>query len=267
MALVDSGAEKAKQAKRVIEILEYFGAGRQPATVMEIARHFGRPQSSTSELLRGLVNMGILYRDTPSLKFSLTPRIASLGSMGQSEVIRNGCLFNYMDKLAKTTRKTVALFGTVGMHVQIFHVDSVPYRQVLEIGNGMKALLTSSTVGQLLLSVLSPKEMQGRVWRLNSEACDEEKFDFKEMVERVASFGLQGYSSGKSGFISNTYLSAILLPQNSNEHPLALGIFYPESSACDADTYVATLKHIVSQIFSCENGHSATDVTSFVRAV
>src|SRR6516165_9678709 len=109
MAAATLESNKAKIAKRVIEVLEFFGARNQPATVMDIARRYGRPQSSTSELLSSLVEMGLLYKDAASRSFTPTPRLATLGVSGQPDIIRDGRLFNYMDRLAQTTRQTVAL--------------------------------------------------------------------------------------------------------------------------------------------------------------
>src|SRR5262245_41006196 len=71
---------KAKTARRVIEVLEYFDEEHRQATVMDIVRRYNRPQSSTSELLASLVDMGILYKDASSRSYTLTPRAAILGS-------------------------------------------------------------------------------------------------------------------------------------------------------------------------------------------
>src|SRR5438093_10206017 len=73
-------ANKAKTARRVIEVLEYFDEQNPHATVMDIVRRYKRPQSSTSELLASLVEMGILYKDAASRSYTPTPRAALLGS-------------------------------------------------------------------------------------------------------------------------------------------------------------------------------------------
>ena len=64
MATVESN--KAKIAKRVIEVLEFFDVEHPQATVMDIVRRYNRPQSSTSELLSSLVGLGLLYKDAYS---------------------------------------------------------------------------------------------------------------------------------------------------------------------------------------------------------
>ena len=68
--------KQVKSAKRVLQVFEYFGASRQQATVMEIAREFGYPQSSTSELLGCLVELGFLRRDRHTRMYRPSARVA-----------------------------------------------------------------------------------------------------------------------------------------------------------------------------------------------
>ena len=61
MPVTSGSSNKAKIARRVIEVLEYFDDNHREATVMDIVRRYNRPQSSTSELLSSLVDLGLLY--------------------------------------------------------------------------------------------------------------------------------------------------------------------------------------------------------------
>lgn len=49
-----------KSAGRVLQILEFFDDVKREANVVEICRALGYPQSSTSVLLRSLVQLGYL---------------------------------------------------------------------------------------------------------------------------------------------------------------------------------------------------------------
>jgi len=270
MSTVKLESNKAKIAKRVIEVFEFFGGTRQPATVMDIARHYGRPQSSTSELLSSLVEIGLLYKDPASRSFTPTPRLATLGVAAQPEVIRDGRLFNFMDRLAQTTRKSVALFGIVGTHVQVFHWISSARPLSREIGCGSSELLSNSTGGLLLLSALPSDQARGMLWRLNADAAPDAKFDHAEMVERVAGLRRDGHATGKSGFINSAHMSAILLPHEIDERPLALGVLYPSEAARDADALIETMKHGVRQVFNDsprEYSPISSAPTEFIRAV
>jgi DNA-binding IclR family transcriptional regulator len=110
---------KAKTARRVIEVLEFFDEQNRHATVMDIARRYKRPQSSTSELLAILVEMGLLYKDPTSRSFTPTPRAAMLGSMCQPRMVRDGRLSMLMERLAAQTGYGAAVTGKVGQQVQM----------------------------------------------------------------------------------------------------------------------------------------------------
>ncbi len=96
MANRPASSNKAKIARRVVEVLEYFDDAHRDATVMDIVRRYDRPQSSTSELLSSLVELGLLRKDREARTYSLTPRAALLGTGGQAGAVRDGRLVNYL---------------------------------------------------------------------------------------------------------------------------------------------------------------------------
>ena len=115
-----NSSNKAKIAKRVIEVLDFFDHDHRSATVMDIVRRYDRPQSSTSELLSSLVDLGLLYKDMTTRSYTLTPRAALLGSQTQPDIIRDGRLTNLVHKIAAQTHLSVGIFGMVGLEAQIF---------------------------------------------------------------------------------------------------------------------------------------------------
>lgn len=242
-------SNKTKIAKRVIEVFEFFDNNNRQATVMDIVRCYGRPQSSTSELLASLVEMGLLYKDQRSRTYRPTPRLATLGSSVQPGIVRDGRLFAFMDRLAQSSRYSVALFGQVGTHVQIFRwsAGQQPVGTGLGVGSGSSERLSASTAGQLLLATMSNDEAGKILRRLNAEAPDDEKFSYTTMLERVALWQRQGHATGDAGFAPATRVTAVLLPTGLNDRPLALGMVYPAAAAIDTDALVATLKNGIDQ--------------------
>jgi len=91
-----------KSAARVLEVFECFDRVQRPASVTEIARVLGYPQSSTSELLRSLVAPGYLESEpedrrscSPTARLPLPgawlqPPLA-VGIGGWSKSIRDEC--------------------------------------------------------------------------------------------------------------------------------------------------------------------------------
>jgi DNA-binding IclR family transcriptional regulator len=259
---------KAKIAKRVIEVFEFFNENTQQATVMDIVRRYGRPQSSTSELLATLVEMGLLYKDSRSRYYSPTPRLAALGVSAQPEIIRNGHLFAFMDRLAQTTRNTVALFGMVGTNVQIFRLSAGPEPVMREIGYGACEQLSASAAGLLLLSTLPAEQASRILWRLNAETPLDEKFNPVETREHVAGLRRQGHAVGPAGFCPGVQMVATLLPRNGTERPLALGMLYPAATAVDAEALVATMNRSIAQcILPGEAAYPTTAAAPFMMAV
>jgi DNA-binding IclR family transcriptional regulator len=260
---------KAKIAKRVIEVFEFFNETNQKATVMDIVRRYGRPQSSTSELLATLVEMGLLYKDSRSRYYSPTPRLAALGISAQPDIIRNGHLFAFMDRLAQTTRHSVALFGMVGTSVQIFRLSSGPEPVLREIAYGACEQLAASAAGLLLLSTLPPEQSNRILWRLNAEAPAEEKFNPAETRDHVAGLRRQGYAMGDAGFCPGLQMVTTLLPRTGAERPLALGLMYPAHAASiDAEALVATMNRGIAQCGARgESEFSAPPAAPFMMAV
>ena len=251
-------SNKTKIAKRVIEVFEFFDEHSPRATVMDIVRRYGRPQSSTSELLASLVEMGLLYKDARSRSYSPTPRLATLGAAAQPGIIRDGRLFAFMDRLACSTRCGVALFGMVGTHAQIFRWSAGADPATRNLGCGASEPLSGTTAGLLLLSTL-PADQAGRMlWRLNAEAPPARKFNPAEIADRVAAFRRQGHATGPAGYVPNATTTATLLPRAEHERPLALGMIHPADAAIDTDALLGTIQRAITLCNAPEDDHLPT---------
>ncbi len=250
MASADSN--KAKIAKRVIEVLEFFDEQHPQATVMDIVRRFNRPQSSTSELLSSLVDLGLLYKDPGSRSYSPTPRAAMLGSAVQPSIVRDGKLTTMIDRLVAQTGLAVAVFGMVGLKAQIFswHGGTQTLRTADRTGfcGGKQECLTATAVGWLLLSTIMQPRRDGVIRRLNAEAAEDAKFPFAEMALTVQQAGMDGFASGVAGYGSIADITAMLIPGQPDNQPLAIGFVYNPSDAiepgalrqCLADAFART---------------------------
>ena len=258
---------KAKIARRVIEVFEFFDTSKA-ASVMDIVRTYGRPQSSTSELLTNLVEMGFLYKDLHSRSYSPTPRLAALGTAAQPDILRDGRLFAFMDRLAASTRGTAVLFGIVGTDVQAFHASAGRPEAAWALARGASETLSRSTAGLLLLSTLGAEQAGRMLWRLNAEAPMDARFNLREMSERVAILRQQGHATGPAGFAGESQVTAVLLPHTGEERPLAIGLLYPATASVDADALVDTLNLGIAQC-GLRDGHDPTAKTAaaLVRAM
>lgn len=262
---------KTKIARRVIEVFEFFDEQNPTATVMDIVRRYGRPQSSTSELLASLVELGLLYKDSYSRAYFPTPRMATLSSSAQPAMIRSGRLFAFMDQLAQSTHCSVALFGIVGTHVQVFRSAPASPVATRPLGSGTSECLSDTAVGLLLLSTMPPEQARSLLWRLNAEAPEDRRISLLELVELVATCRRQGHATGKAGFDTDALVTATLLPRREDERPLALGLFHAQHAAIDVDALLATMKRGIERSATDErsedNPWSDNTAISLVRAV
>lgn len=245
-----TGSNKAKIAKRVIEVLDFFDHDHPTATVMDIVRRYDRPQSSTSELLSSLVDLGLLYKDMATRSYTLTPRAAMLGSQAQPDIIRDGRLTALVERIAGQTHLAVGIFGMVGLETQIFswHNGEPPLKGTTAKGiyGGMQERMCDSAVGQLLLSTVDRSRREGMLRRMNAEAAPERQFAFAEMAELVRLAGDKGQIVGRLGFGSIADVCAVLVPDVTLERPMAVAIAYEPNGQNDPEAMLALLREAVS---------------------
>lgn len=253
MSSASGSSNKAKIARRVVEVLEYFDDVHPEATVMDIVRRYGRPQSSTSELLSSLVELGLLHKDPFSRSYQLTPRAALLGTAGQPAVIREGHVVRLVDRLAAQTGLPVALFGMVGLKTQIVswragsRASSAATRGLF---GGLQEPLSDSAAGWLLLSTIAQPRCDGIIRRLNAEAAEDRKFSVAEMAARLQACRGSGNIQGPVGFGSSAQTIATILPCDMTEHPLAIGLVYGAEERVDPDSLLDCIDEAIRQILA-----------------
>ncbi len=257
-----TGSNKAKIAKRVIEVLEFFDQNHRQATVMDIVRRFDRPQSSTSELLSSMVELGLLYKDNATRSYAPTPRVALLGSDVQPPVVRDGRLTSLVDRLSAQTGLDVGIFGLVGLMCQIFSWRNGKCENQLSgldvFSGGQKEYLSDCAAGHLLLSTIEMPRRQAVIRRLNAEARDGRKFNYTEMCDIIDNCAQTGYSTGHAGFNSSAHSVSVLLPGFSAEQPVAIGFIYQQNDRIDAHALLKTLQDSVARCVETQDDTKAS---------
>jgi len=237
--------KKIKSAQRVLEVLEYFNSDRQQGTVMDIARTYGYPQSSTSELLSCLVALGYLRRDLRARTYRPSARVAMLGSWVQPDLFRHGAALTLMDELAADVGATVMLASRVGLAAQVFQVVG-PNGVSGDWKIGDTTLLLHSAPGKMLLSTLRGDELKKLVHRINAESPESQRVRFDDFVAEIEQIRSKGFavSSDESG----AAMVSVLLPRRNDDEPLALSISISSSMlAANQDHLVQALRGAVSR--------------------
>ncbi len=247
-------SNKAKIAKRVIEVLDYFDDEHPTATVMDIVRRYDRPQSSTSELLSSLVELGLLYKEMHTRSYSLTPRAAMLGSTAQPSFVRDGRLNSLVERLSEQTQLSVGVFGMVGLDCQIFSWQNgePPLRASNPKGlySGMLERLSDTAIGWLLLSAVERNRREGMLRHLNADAAPNRQFVYRDMIEKVEQARDCGFATGPMGYGSIADACAVLIPGTGLKRPMALALVYEPNHQNSPAELIALLKDAVS---SCDD--------------
>jgi DNA-binding IclR family transcriptional regulator len=217
--------KKIKSAQRALEVLEYFSDTRPTATVMDIARSMGYPQSSTSELLNCLVSLGYLNRDRDQRTYRPTARVAVIGSSVQPELFRKGRLLAILDHLAEEAGVTVTLAHKVGMAIQYIHVVHGASPPIdIEASTGLAA----SAAGKALLATFDPELVRKLVHRVNAEAPEgADRVCAVAFAEDLRTVRIQGYALHVDG--DQTSLSMLVSPLRET-YALALSIHGPTTA-------------------------------------
>ncbi len=158
-----------KSARRVLEVLEFFDQAHPAATVMDISRALGYPQSSTSELLRCLVTLGYLQYNRYSRIYSPTVRVGLIGAWVEPNFFRDGLLLSTIDTVAQETGHTVVLSSGMNYVVQHLHVVPGSRPDAIPVHINDTESLLHSAAGRLLLSSYSQAHIRSAIHRLNAE--------------------------------------------------------------------------------------------------
>ncbi len=261
MPNAQASSNKAKIARRVIEVLEYFDDDHREATVMDIVRRYDRPQSSTSELLSSLVDLGLLCKDPYSRSYSPTPRAALLGAAGQSGIVRDGRLVRLLDRLVAQTGLSVALYAIVGLKTQIVSWRAGPRASAAAtrgIYGGLQEPLCNAAPGWLLLSTVAHPRCDGMLRRLNAEAADDRKFSCSTMTARLQACRSEGHVRGPAGFGSTAGALAMLLPAELTAHPLAVGFVYGSEDRVNPESLQQCLVEAIRQAMGSDDPATAS---------
>ncbi len=262
-----SGTTKAQIARRLVDVLEFFDKDHPEVTVTELVRRFDWPQSSTSELLTMLVELGLLYKDRSSRIYWLTPRAALLGSNVQPGMVRDGRLNALMDSLTAQTGLGVGIFGMVELSAQVY--SWCPGRRKLRcvkaaqsgIRGGEQEHLYNSAAGLLLLSTVPQPKRESMIRHMNAEAEPEQRFAVADLSARVQQCRVQGYATGEAGFGMIADVTAVLLPGLPESRPLAIGFAYERSDQIDAKKLLSTLQNAIARSIA----ESAPDIVDARR--
>lgn len=147
-----------KQAANVLDLIEFFAEHRQPATLAEIARHFGWPRSSAFNLLGTLAARGFLYEPRAREGYYPAPQWATLiDSIEQAQPIPLW-LHALLQALVEETGETAALAAASGAYALFIDAVESPHAIRYAARRGKQIPMHVTATGRALLSQMKPED-------------------------------------------------------------------------------------------------------------
>jgi IclR family acetate operon transcriptional repressor len=216
-----------RQAAYVLDIFEYFARTQKPATLADVADHFGWPRSSTFNLLTTLAEKGYLYEPRPRAGFYPTPRwMAMARPIAEAEPLPRWT-HALITELSAATGETAAIVAPAGVMAVFVDVveSSAPIRYFAQIGHRVPIHAASS--GRALLLQYSKEERDalyrkidftsyGPTTPVSSEAVE------LELCQSIA----RGYCQSFADYSRD--LAGVALPLPFGERSLAAVVAGPE---------------------------------------
>lgn len=215
------GPKKIKSAQRALEVLEYFQRERGEATVMEIARAMGYPQSSTSELLSCLVALGYLKHNRAARCYEPTARVAVLGAWVQPSLFRDGRLLSLMDHIADEAEAVAVLGQRLDLNVQILHAVAAKTAGIAPPGVGSQKPLPHSAMGRVMLAAMDRGHVRKLMHRHNADSAEDRRVIVESLCAECDGIDAVGYADSPD---HNAHMIAMLLPSADGQEALALGL-------------------------------------------
>lgn len=216
-----------KSARRVLEIFEYFAGRQSPATVTEVSRELGYPQSSTSVLMESLRTLGYLSYDRYTRRFNPTLRIAFMGSWVQENMYNDGNLYRLMARLQQRTDCTVILGVQNDIHVQYIHSIQAGSALRFFVRAGTLRPLARAAIGKMLLSTQSDQTIRALLIRINAQEEPQYRVKLADLMEDIACCRRDGYYISDGSVTQGAGVVAMLLPDIPGQPQIGLGIGAP----------------------------------------
>lgn len=215
-----------RQVQFAFQILEFFAQRRSPATLTEIAEHFGWPRSSTFNLLETLSNSGLLYEPKFRSGYYPSHKLLKLAQDAIMDGPVSDRLRQCVVNIAQRTDETAALCALSGTQTVFVEVEEAkfPIRYFAEVGMRVPTYATSA--GRALLSMLNSKERmailkKSEIVRYASDTI----MDLEAIESEVQASQSRGYAVNVNGF--EPELVGIAVPIELKERQFALLIAGP----------------------------------------
>lgn len=225
--VVDAAPNEAsgvKSAERALRVLEFFEEVQREAKSGEISEKLGIPQSSTSFLLRSMMELGFLDFDPRTRLYVPSRRVSLLGQWLTQGFVRDSALLQASEELSELSGETVMIAAPNGRFAQYIHVVQATKSLRLHIPVGTRRPLVWSAAGFCLLTNMNVKEVPLLVRRTNSESKARSSLNLKTVFSNIEFARKNNYFFSRELVTSGAGCLAIPIPLGPEERgrPLAI---------------------------------------------
>lgn len=147
-------SESARSIVRTIALFEAFAEARRPLTSGELVERLGAPRSSVADLLRTLVEQGVLAMDRRRATYLPTAKFARMGDWIGESWRTNHALTDALAKLVRDTGETASFAAPNDLEMEIVHVITVSNGIQWSAEVGQRYTAFGSAVGASHLATL-----------------------------------------------------------------------------------------------------------------
>lgn len=231
---------QVRQAANVVELLEFFAARGEPATLAEIADGLNWPRSSTFNIVGTLVDKGYVYEPRRRGGYFPSPRWQSVvQEIAESDPIPDS-LRDLVDRVSSRTGETTALGSASGLSVIFLYVreSRQPIRYFAEVGT--RVPIHASSAGRAILAQLRPQERELLYRKIVFEKYSETTPMGIEAIEAELRAGAQrGYHQSNSEFIAD--LAGVSFPIAFGVKRLSIVVAGPVSRCLERRSDIALM--------------------------
>ena len=175
-----------KSAARVLRIFELFDVLQTELPVCDVSEMLKLPQSSTSDLLHCMAELGYVYFNPMTRSFGPTSLVALLGVWIAPSMVDKGHLLATLERVAARTRQAVVLSIKNRTSAQTVHAIQGQGSMDRPVVKGSQRPLVHSSAGLVLLADLPDSDIRRIAMRYNAEADSEEtKVSFSELMAQT----------------------------------------------------------------------------------
>ncbi len=218
-----------KSAVRVLEIFELFDKLKRPLGTAEIARNLQFPLSSSSMLLRSLVELGFLSCDPRSRLYFPTLRISLLGEAIADLIPRTQKVRDLMRRVHQQTQEITILGTRNGLNLQYIDIMQDERGQRLTHRSGSLRPLFRAAGGVAILSTYSDDFVGQLVRHYNAQQPMGAKLvRIQRLLKTIETTRKEGYAMVVNQLKLGHGSIAMALPAEPADHrPLVVSVSAP----------------------------------------